>query len=283
MRHLSIAAVAAVFTVALTQIAAAADLPVKAPVYKAPPSPAQVYSWTGFYAGLNVGGGWENTIDNSASLSNCIATAAAFCAGSPAAVPPRFDTHPRGFIGGGQIGYNWQFNALVLGVEADFQRSAIKGSQNVANPYIVPGFPANPITVAGSGSQKLDWFGTLRGRVGWLPTDELLVYATGGLAYGRVQTDVSFSGSVAGTLFAGSTTSSVSDTLTGWTVGGGLEWKFAPRWSVKGEYLYYDLGTVQLNQTITFISGASIFGLAIQSDAHYHGNIARVGANYKFW
>jgi outer membrane immunogenic protein len=114
----------------------------------------------------------------------------------------------------------------------------------------------------------------------------LLVYATGGLAYGRVQTDASFSAQTFNNglqLTTGSTAISQSDTRAGWTVGGGLEWMFAPQWSVKAEYLYYDLGTVALNQTLNLVGpNRNIFD-NIQSVAHYKGNIARAGLNYKFW
>jgi outer membrane immunogenic protein len=196
-----------------------------------------------------------------------------------AAVPGRFDTHPSGFIGGGQIGYNYQTGVFVWGVEADFQGAAIKGTASATNTDSVFGF-----SLSGTGSQKIDWFGTLRGRVGWTPMSPLLIYATGGLAYGNTETNVSFSqfanlGGPGGPPIAISN----SSTLTGWTVGGGLEWMFAPRWSVKGEYLYYDLGDVTLNQTQSASPPGVNAAIAIQSVAHYHGNIARLGVNYKFW
>jgi outer membrane immunogenic protein len=137
----------------------------------------------------------------------------------------------------------------------------------------------------GTANQKIDWFGTLRGRVGWLPVNALLVYATGGLAYGHVRTNIAFSEHIeqGANPIDGSTAISQSSTRLGWTAGAGLEWMFAPRWSVKGEYLYYDLGSVTLNQTMV-VSAVAIprIGLAIQSEAHYKGNIARLGVNYRF-
>ena len=286
MRRVSITIVAAVSTIAFAQFASAADLPRKAPVAVPPPPP--VYSWTGFYAGLNAGGSWGNTtIDNSASVNFCSGIVPAFCPASAATLPGQFDPHLTGFIGGGQIGYNYQFASnWVAGLEADFQGADIKGDASGTNTTVVPGFPTNPLTIAGTGSQKIDWFGTLRGRVGWLPVNSLLVYATGGLAYGHVQTDVSFSEHIeqGANPFDGSTAISQSDTRVGWTVGGGLEWMFAPRWSVKGEYLYYDLGTVTFNQTLGVAAvGIPRIGMAIQSDAHYKGNIVRAGVNYKFY
>lgn len=264
------AAVAAVATLVGTS-AFAADMAVKAPL------PVPVYSWTGWYVGLNAGGGWENTIDNSAAVSSCAGAPAALCPGLAAAVPGQFNTHPSGFIGGAQIGYNYQTGAVVWGVETDFQGAGIKGSASATNTVTTIGVP---ITVSGTGSQKLDWFGTLRGRLGWEPTSRLLIYATGGLAYGNVEAGASFSQL---SFPGGPTAAFQSSTLAGWTVGSGLEWMFAPRWSVKGEYLYYDLGNVTLNQTLNAFPAGVNAAIAIQSVAHYHGNIARLGVNYKFY
>ena len=263
---------------------------------KAPPPPAPVYSWTGWYIGLNAGGGWRsNTINNSftqgacsgpsSSPSECATVFSVF----NSALPGQFDIHPSGFIGGGQVGYNYQSGAFVWGVETDFQGANIKGnaSTTASVPFTFPG----SLVTAGTGSEKIDWFGTLRGRLGWTPTPPLLVYATGGLAYAHVQTGAAFSLQTSFPFFgqtgSGSTAILQSDTLAGWTVGGGLEWMFAPHWSVKGEYLYYDLGTVSFNQTLGVVGqGVSVgdfFGGNIQSAVHYRGNIARAGLNYKFW
>jgi outer membrane immunogenic protein len=117
----------------------AADLPVKA----APFSPAPVANWTGFYAGVNVGGGWANTNDGLGSGDLT------------------------GVIGGGQLGYNWQVGQFVLGVEGDFQGSTQKKSDTFG-----------PISV----EQKLPWLATLRGRLGYAP-GPLLFYVTGGAAW----------------------------------------------------------------------------------------------------
>jgi outer membrane immunogenic protein len=267
----------------------AADMAVKAP----PPAPAPLYSWMGWYAGLNAGYGWNKQIDNSATEPFCLGPVLpAFCSAFLIAVPGQFNTHPSGFIGGGQIGYNYQYAPdWVAGVETDFQGADIKGSASVANTVSPTGFPLDPVTLAGTGSQRLDWFGTLRARVGWTAASPFLIYATGGLAYGKAETNVSFFNmAIGGNAVAGfnapPTAASNSSTLVGWTVGGGLEWMFAPRWSVKGEYLYYDLGNVTLNQTQFLSTPVPQFpvgaALAIQSVAHYQGNIVRVGLNYQF-
>ncbi len=293
MRPMILSLAAAASTVALTQIASAADL--GQPIDGAPPPPpALVYSWTGLYAGVNAGLGWENTINNAAIpiFCNPIDTTCPAWAGSAAAVvPQKFDTHPLGFIGGGQIGYNLQFaSAWVAGIEADFQGANIKGDAIVPNAEPIPSAIPGTVTNTGTGSQKLDWLGTVRGRVGWLPVNPLLLYATGGLAYGHVQTAVSFHNQTFSAFCGCFTTDgsvSASDTTTraGWTVGGGLEWMIAPNWSLKGEYLYYDLGRVTLNSVLdqNGVPGNVLFtAVAIRSEAFFHGSIARVGLNYRF-
>jgi outer membrane immunogenic protein len=283
MKRASLAISAALTFAAHT--AQAADM-----ALKAPPPPAPIYSWTGWYAGLNAGGGWQNTtIDNSVT-SNFSGGAGLFPALN-AAVPQQFDTHPRGFIGGGQIGYNYQFAPKWLaGLEADFQGAHIKGSAGATNAVLDAG--TGLITITGTGSQTMGWFGTLRGRLGWLPADPLLLYATGGLAYGRVETAVSFLGTRVNTPggnaipLNGFIANSQAQNRAGWTLGGGLEWMFAPRWTAKAEYLYYDLGAETLNQPLSltgFVPGIGTVGIGanIQSVSHFRGNIARVGVNYE--
>ena len=131
-----------------------------------------------------------------------------------------------GFIGGGQLGYNWQRGTWLLGLESDIQFSSERGSGDVCAAACPAGFVFTR-------DYKLDWFGTARGRVGFLPADRLLLYVTGGLAYGG------FSGS-SWTLPLDIGT--WSQTSVGWTVGAGVEAALGNNWSVKFEYLYMDLG-----------------------------------------
>jgi len=267
----------------------AADLAIPAPVYKAaPPAPP---SWAGWYIGATAGGGWTNEgIDNSVTSTFCTAGIVGCPASGPslaAAVPTHFSTDPKGFIGGGEIGYNWQINQFVLGVEADLSGADINGSATQSRSAPIAGFPQT-INVEGTASEKLDLFGTVRGRLGFLPSPQLLFYGTGGLAYGHASTATTFSEAVGGACSCGpfpTVSSSSSSTLTGWTVGGGLEWMFAPQWTLKGEYLYYDLGTLnyaspQLSQANA--AGTPFFGANVTSGAAVRGNIARAGVNYKF-
>ena len=165
-------------SVALIALAAAGpsvatDIPVRAPVYKAAPV-IVAYNWTGFYGGLNAGYGWGDTSfnltgDNGAGQS--FVNFLSVTSGS-------FRTS--GFIGGGQLGYNWQFNQTWLaGLEADIDYSNIRGSESFATTSLGPA----PLRI--DADRRLQWLGTLRGRLGVLPTDRLLIFATGGLAYGQ--------------------------------------------------------------------------------------------------
>ena len=172
----TIAPVTAVSIIAFTQIASAAT-PENRPVRRAPPpqpAPATTTNWTGFYSGPNAGGGFENTIKNSATTipSLCDDPGMALCAALTAGVPGQFNTHPRGFIGGGQIGYNWQTGVFVWGVETDFQGANIQGDKSVANAQVVPSLiPSTVLPVlsshraraarrsAGSAPCEGDWAG----------------------------------------------------------------------------------------------------------------------------
>jgi outer membrane immunogenic protein len=246
--------IAAASTVALGQIASAADMPVKAPrapIY-APP-----YNWTGFYLGLNLGGSWGR---QDASFVNAT-TGTILATGS---------NHLDGIIGGGQIGYNWQVNQWVLGVEADFQGSGQKADGSFfdpgapCGPNVAACFPIPATTI--SYTDKLNWFGTVRGRLG-IAFDRWLPYVTGGWAYGH--------GEISGTTTVGAvaTAFSASQNYSGWTIGGGVEWAFADHWSAKLEYLYIDFGDGPI------IPATTLFNVNV---GHMTDNIVRAGVNYKF-
>lgn len=289
LRRLRCVALAAGTFIGFASVSSAADMPTKAPVYKAEPAGAAP-RWAGWYVGLNAGGGWANNgrIDNIATSSFCNPMVVGCPAFDPvAAVPGNFDSHPSGFVGGGQIGYNSQTGRIVWGVEADFQGASVKGGGTQTVTVVPPGFPANTLTIAGSASQKLNSLGTLRGRLGWTSSNPWLLYVTGGLAYGHVETSAAFSDNVGGGCACGLSPFSAASNdqwRGGWTAGGGLEWMLSQHWTIRGEYLYYDLGNVTVNNTITQLNIAAVpfFGVGISSQAHFNGSIARAAANYKF-
>ena len=136
-----------------------------------------------------------------------------------------------GVVGGAQVGYNFQFNQFLIGAETDFQGTSLSGGGNNTPltlfpvPLSTPNSYLTPIGAITGANVSLPWFGTVRGRVGYLFTPTLLLYGTAGFAYGQVDAF------------------GFNNTRTGWTAGGGVEWMFAPHWSAKVEYLYVDLSS----------------------------------------
>jgi outer membrane immunogenic protein len=266
--------------------ASAADLPRKAPAYMPPPVP--VLSWTGWYAGLNAGAAWSNNKDIdivSAGVFNPIGFVPDIMnQGAAGATTSLSNGNKVGFIGGGQIGYNWQVTNWLWGVEADIQGIG-QSSNGVTATTSVLANNGLPIITTLDASKKLDWLGTARARLGFLATPTLLLYGTGGLAYGEVKSSVNISQSHAVSDTFGSTAASFSETRAGWTAGAGAEWLFAPHWSAKVEYLYYDLGDVSFNAgtlNAAFTNGFVRYAISPEVSTRFNGSIARAGVNYHF-
>jgi outer membrane immunogenic protein len=210
--------------------AQAADLPVKAPRVMPPP----VTSWEGFYLGLNAG-----VVSQTGNYT------------------PYYGSYANnqgstGFIGGGQLGYNWQRGNYVYGLEADI--SGLTGKT------IAP--PLSGSVGKGNGFEgRISWLSTFRARAGWLMNPNTMLYATGGLAVGGVKNSFNFNG-LASSSNPLNTTKSVSTTRVGWTVGGGIESMLDQHWTVGLEGLYVDLGsssaTTPTGKTTTFRNTAVI-------------------------
>jgi outer membrane immunogenic protein len=237
--------------------ASAADMAVKA--RPMPPPVVQVYSWTGFYIGLNAGGAWGRSDVNAFTEANFLFQVPFLNAAGTRSF------RPTGFIGGGQFGYNWQAGNFVLGIEADAQFQDLSAS-SVVNP-VIPG--TGGIMTQ---SVKSDFLATVRPRVG-VAFGSALFYATGGLAVGTVKNFDALTGVPPITESA-----FTSSTRVGWTAGGGVEWGFTPNWSVKAEYLYVDLGTSS-HRTPDF-PGFTLTGIVFNS--HFTEQVARVGINYRW-
>ncbi len=237
--------------------------------FAAPPPPPPVWNWTGFYLGGNVGYGWGSSkvnvgfTDIAGPLSTLDGT-----------------VHPDGVIGGGQIGYNWQFGNWVAGLEADFQGSDQRGSTSLVCPATLCSVPA----VTTNLTEKLEWFGTVRPRLGWTVWPDTMIYATGGLAYGRV--------TESGNITDGTNTTSFGfgKTSTGWTAGGGVESHFWDRWTWKVEYLFLELDEPSSSGAIqTSIPCPNGFrgrvcnnNITANIDPRFQDNIVRLGLNYKW-
>lgn len=264
------AATAVLFGLGLGSSAWAADLPVKAPRIVPPPP----YNWTGFYIGANVGYSWGKA-DADFNLPG-LATYHLATAFSDS-------LKPDGVIGGGQIGYNWQVSpAWILGLEADFQGSGQKASSTFSDPFSYFTLQGLPVTGATSFAheEKLTWFGTARGRIGYAFLPTTMLYATGGLAYGHVSSSlgVSISGTTGGVPFGPiASTLSGSDTRVGWTVGAGIEGALlsSTNWTWKVEYLYIDFGRVTYSFNDPNLGAATI-------STKIRDNIVRAGLNYRF-
>jgi outer membrane immunogenic protein len=250
--------------------AMAADV---APLSKIPPPP--VLSWTGFYIGANVG--WAGSTD--AVTNNGTDTGGGGLGTSllNGGIPGAINLNQTGFIGGGQVGYNWQvWPNWVVGIEADFQGADAKGSN--AFTFGGGGPPPPPITTVFS--RELDWLGTLRGRFGYLWFPSLLFYGTGGLAYGenKIGSAAACPAFTPPCQTEGSTANQTSNTSAGWTLGAGAEWRFAPAWSLRAEYLYVDFGSHSNTISYTYAGNMS----TLTSTVRERDNIVRFGVNYMF-
>ncbi|MGO8944112.1 MAG: outer membrane protein [Syntrophobacteraceae bacterium] len=215
---------------------------------------APSFNWTGFYAGIHLGYGQGDGVTTSAWETNI---------GLPGFT---LSPHPQGIVGGVQAGYNWQCGCFVYGIEADFSGSGMSGSSSIS-PY--PGYGTG---TAGTAYENINWYGTLRPRVGYTVQPNVLIYATGGLAYG----DVSYSANASGPINA--FPASVSTTNVGWTLGGGVEYAVCKNWTIKAEYLYMDLGS----ESAVVASIPPVNSNHNIYDWQTTANIFQLGVNYKF-
>jgi len=285
-----------------TAAASAADM---APKYtKAPPPPPPPPCiWCGFYIGLN--GGWAGTTgSNNSALAATHVESDSLGASSADPIfigPNTFDQNTSGGFGGGQIGYNWAFpgQSWLVGVEADIQGASLHRSfPTLFFTEVEPGGP-NDLTSVTTDS-RLNWFGTLRGRLGFLPTQSVLLYGTGGLAFGGVRNNLlvaftDFNDCIVGVTSAACSAVGLNNnnnnTRWGWVAGAGIEWMFAPNWSIKGEYQYIDLGSVTQSAaalvtnnefTVAGVPFTETEGVIASRRVNERFNTVRIGVNYHF-
>jgi outer membrane immunogenic protein len=271
VKKLALAATILVFGAAS---ASAADLAAR--VYTKSPAPIDAaYNWSGFYGGVNVGYGFGRT---SLDSTGVVPGLAPFVAS---------DTKPMdGVIGGGQVGWNIQFNQWVVGIEADFQGTGQRLSTTTVNPIFVNlGLAVLTGTQTEIRNERLDWFGTVRGRIGYA-VDGLLWYGTGGLAYGHIKfagTD-NFTFAIAGfgppvpIVFAGGF--DASRNKVGWSVGGGVEGAIMrSNWTWKLEYLHMDFGRLDYSFVATL--AAAPVAAPVSGSVRLTDDIIRVGLNYR--
>jgi outer membrane immunogenic protein len=265
-------ATAAFAVMAAIPTASAADLAAR-PYTKAPPVMVEVYNWTGFYIGGNAGYSWGRSRTDAALYNNTTNVLLATASNS-------FDMN--GWVAGGQVGYNWQNQLWVWGFEGDIQGTGQKGS----TAFVCPGaicnagltaIPAASAAVSATLSQKLEWFSTIRARVGYTFTPTVLGYVTGGLAIGDVKTNGLITGFNANGAAVASAFSN-DQTKAGWTVGAGIEASLGGNWTGKLEYLYLDLG----KYSNTGFLLTNFIPLRAVADSRITDNILRAGINYRF-
>lgn len=234
--------------------ALAADMPLKAPL---PPPPA--WSWTGFYVGIN--GGYSVGVDPFNQT---------FAAGgmvSSSSIESRVT--PKGGLFGGQAGYNFQTGNIVFGVEGDIQwadqhDTAGCGLTCINQP------PAVLLATIGSAEQKIKWFGTARGRVGWTNNDWLL-YITGGGAWGGIDATTALNLPAVGAF-----SNTTHFNKGGGVIGAGTEVHLGSQWTAKFEYLYMTLGSISDTLVPTGFGGVTL-----TTNSKIRDNIIRAGLNFK--
>jgi opacity protein-like surface antigen len=252
--------------IAANGAASAADQPVKVYTKAPPPVAAAVYNWSGFYAGVNAGAAWGSYDPVTSTVPG------GYLGGTtlPALVNGAGlqSISPKGFTGGEQIGYNWQFGKYVVGAEADWNYLHLNGAANSG----AVGYPFNPgnFFVVSSYAHS-DWLVTARARAGYA-ANNWLFYATGGLAVTNIKSDLLF-----GDSFGALQAASANTTKFGYAAGAGVEWGLSDKWSVKGEYLHVGFGRTAAAQTASTIP-TQVFNQSEELNA----DIVRLGLNYRF-
>jgi outer membrane immunogenic protein len=225
----------------------------------------RVYEWTGLYFGVNAGWGWGHNDSRIGFLGvfDGNTTPGGLGATELSRTTVTGSTDVSGAIAGGQIGFNWQWGALVLGGEFDVQWSGQEGSTAAV---------CSTAACTATEAPQLRAFATMRGRLGWA-FDNVMPYVTGGMAFVNMRNDLTMT--VAG---VNASFLPLSATSLGWAAGAGVEAALWSNWSAKLEYLY--IGWVATTATIG-IPGVLGAGTAAE-DTSYHDNIVRVGVNYRF-
>ncbi len=259
---LSVAGLAAL----ISSSAGAADLARPAPMpYVAPVAVGP--SWTGLYIGFNGGWGWSNYTVSEAPFG---ATAIADV------LPQALASSNNGAVFGGQIGYNWQINSWLIGIEGDWDGTSITGNQAVVFPSILGGpGTTNSFTT----HDNVTSLASIRGRLGyvWGPA---MLYFTGGGAWESVDTNTTISANTALGIFGQSAAATFTNTRSGWVLGGGVEWMASPSWLLRAEYLHYDFSGANTNTL--GIANCAVPGCGVTvTTASNSIDVVRLGASYK--
>ena len=267
MSRIWLSTIAGIAFLASSAAALAADLQ----PYNAPPPPPPLYNWNGFYVGLNGGYGWTN-VD------------AGIVAVGPASIADfgavGLDSHARGAVFGGQLGYNWQLSPnWVLGFEGDFDGAGITGTAAAVTTSGLKGGATDGFLA----TERLNWLATIRGRIGYTWGNGLF-YFTGGGAWENSTHNILVSTNTLFGIVSNSAAASFDTTRSGFVLGLGYEWLIAQNWTARLEYLNYDFssnggnGVTFAFPTCARAGGCGAIGTASERDL----SVIRVGANYKF-
>jgi outer membrane immunogenic protein len=230
-----------------------------APIYAA-------NNWAGFYGGTNSGSAWSQHRGDLAVT----AYQSDFVPGTGSAT-----ISPTGALGGGEVGYNWQQGRIVVGVEADADWSGVEDKAAAAAGTVPTLFQTS--AAVGTAKSELDYLGTFRGRVGYT-TGRLLIYGTGGFAFGGVKDQLSITNNSLGSNATNIASVNSTQTATGWVAGAGFEFAVSPSWSLKTEFLYIDLGSTTLSQSASAVPPS--FSALANLSVHHDYEILRGGLNY---
>jgi outer membrane immunogenic protein len=234
------------------------------------------YNWIGFYAGLNAGYAWNENSGPGAAFSD----PAPVWGLVPIATSGGYnfpDLSPRGFVGGGQIGYDHQWGSVVAGLVADFQWADVSDSASSFSRVVIAGSP----TTTDFNSLELDMLGTVRAKLG-IANNNWLIYGTGGVAYGHVKSSINSLGNFPGVGIVAFTGSN-SEWQSGWTLGAGFSYGIG-NWVIGIEYLHYDLGLTAVTGVETANAFAGVAGRdsTITVDQKVAGDIVRGSISYRF-
>ncbi len=226
-------------------------------VYKAPVPATLPWMWSGVYFGAHAGYGWARDPFNNVLVNNTV---------------PLFGVDSAGFVGGFQAGANWQSGSIVGGLEIDLSGSDIKGSTTNSTS-------ANGVVEQATQTDKLDWFGSARTRVGYLVSPDVLLYGTAGPGWARVVTDQESVRTLVGFPPPTTTSSIVPTWMFGWVAGAGVEARlWNTNWLARLEYLHYDFGSGSSSQSIPAGGGL----VMTSTSGHFTNDVVRAGLSYKF-
>lgn len=252
MKKLFVAAVAAGALAAVARPASAADIAV-APIYR--PAPVVIFSWTGIYIGAHLGGGWARKEESALPFRN---------AGSTISLAPTsFDLG--GWLGGGQVGANYQSGSWVLGIEAQASWARLTGSSACSSTVALAGATT---VFAADCSAKVYNLGTIAGRLGFA-LDHLLIYGKAGAAWTDDKYNIVTPTAGLPLVFG------ANETRWGWMLGAGLEYAFTDAWSAKVEYNYMNFGS----RGIRFSDTTGL--VFVDTSISQHSSVVKIGINYR--